>query len=241
MPYYKRSYRRKNYTNRRRYRKRNMNKTIKKVIEKQHPVNYRDVTYGGNYVKTTPSIHSLGDYIKDYIDLADLFDNAPAVYDQQNNETIRKVRINLIGVAFQYRYQQNDSATEVFSDTVRMLMYKHNDTFDEDNNALMSGSDIDQPPNTINVNKIFMDRIFHLRAGLTETSTDDNQFVPGTKIIKGYKKLNEYMTFQHQQTDDITTYTEGGDIRFEHASDDNSVVGEVELYGYLRIYFRILD
>lgn len=72
---------------------------------------------------------------------------------------------------------------------------------------------------------------------MTETTTDDSQFVPGFKIIKGYKKLYDKFTIEYR---DSYILANGGDIRIEFQSDDNSIIGEVELYGYVRIYYRLI-
>lgn len=245
MPYrrrYRRNYRRRPNYRRQSYQARKVaRQEIAKNNRKHQPINYRDITFGGNYVKTTPTVISVGDYLRDYIDISNLYDNAPARYNQQTNETVRLVKVLVTGIAYQFRFQQNDAAADVYSDTVRTMAYKFNDTWSENNNALMSGSDIDQPPNTLSVPKVYYDRIFALKPGITETGTDDSQFVPGTRIIKGYKKMSSMMTFEHTQIGDVTTFTEGNDIRFEHCSDDNSTIGEVEVYGYIRIYFRVIN
>lgn len=245
MPYRK-TYRKKYYRRRPVYKstyamRRIVKQEISKNNRKNNPINYHDVTIGGEYIKTTPRLESVGDLLASYIDQVDLYDNSPARFDQQNDRTIRVIKLLITGIAYQFRFQQNDAAVEVYSDTVRSMLYLFNDTYSENSNALMSGSDIDQPPNTLSVHKVYYDKIFNLRAGLTEISTDDSQFVPGTRILKGYKKMSHVMTFEHQQLTDVTTHTEGSDIRFEHASDDNSAIGEVELYGYFRIYFRVIN
>lgn len=247
MPYGRRQYRRR-YT-RRTYRptrstyamRRIARSEVNKNNNKTHPINYHDVNYTGDYVKTTPNLLSFGVALANYIDTTDLYDNAPARWDAQNNRTIRVLKVRVTGFAYQFRFQQNDAAVEAYADTVRTMAYLFNDTYDENPNAILSGGDIDQAPNTLSVHKMYHDRCFFLRAGLTETTTDDNQFVPGTRIIKGYKKTSVTYTFEFAQVADTVTHTEGPDIRIEHASDDNSSVGEVELYGYVRIYFRVVN
>lgn len=239
MPYRK-TYRRR-YNRRRPTVKRLIRREIAKNNNKQNPINYFDLIHGGIYIKTTPQLDSVGKSLATHIDDTNLYDASPTRYDQQNNQIIRVIKLVITGIAYQYRFQQNDSAVDAYTDSVRTLLYQFNDTWNENTNALMSGSDIDQPPNTLSVVRMIYDKIFHLRAGLTETSGDDNQFVPGTKIVKGFKKLYIPQTYEYNQATDICMQTEGTDLRFEHGSDDNSVVGEVELYGYYRVYFRIVN
>ena len=85
---------------------------------------------------------------------------------------------------------------------------------------------------------MYFDKVFTLKSQITETTSDDSQFVPGYKILKGFKKTNHKFVMEARGS--AIAPTEGGDIRLEFQSDDNSIIGEVELFGYVRIYYRVM-
>ena len=249
MPYSSYRRRRPAYRPKRRYApkppisttKRIVRAEIRKEDRKDYPLQWVDVKWTGNYIKTTPTLLSLSEAVKNEIEDRQSWTPWPLRRDSAAGQDYRQADIFITGYNYQLRFQQNEeAATDVTTDTVRALMYSFNDTYQEDSGAILDGGDVDQPPRTEDLRSMYMDRLFTLRAGYTEGETDDSQFVPGYKILKGWKKLNNKFTIVHNESLSATIVTEGGDIRFEFQSDDNATVGEVELFGYVRIYYRVM-
>lgn len=241
MPYRKRTYRKKRVT------PGQHNKNVRRVVrselrkedKKDHPLQWTDHLFTGEYVKTTPTLVSFGQLIRSEIIDNNLDEEWPA--RQQLGVTDREAKVHITGYNYQLRYQQNiDASGAVLVDTVRSLFYTSEYTFNEYPTALLDGADIDQPPNTSTITSMHSDRLNTLKASITETDGDDSQFVPGQAIVKGWKSIRKSLDFQKIGTGDVEVVN-GGDIRFEAQSDDNSLVGEVQVYGFIRVYFRIME
>lgn len=223
------------------------NKIVRRAIAKDnakdHPLMWTDynAAFNGDYVKTTPTMVSIVEQIRGFIV------NNPEIVNQfstRNDPTgigaYKQGKIKVTGIQYQLRYQQNDAAENVGADTVRNLLYSFTDTYNENTNAVLDGGDVDQAPNTMDIKTMYWDRICYLKAAITETATDDSQFVPGQKIYKGFVRLGQVFTFNWIDSSSTLSW-EQNDIRFEHQSDDNSLIGEVQVYGYMRIYFRVIS
>ena len=244
MPYRKRSY----YTRRRprynrastnsRYVKKIVRSEIRKDDRKDHPLQWVDITYTGNYIKTTPHVTSLSIPILAFIKDNEQWKSwTERMYS--GAATYRTATCYVTGYNYQLRFQQNTSAEDPGQDTVRTLAYSVKDTNAYNPNGILAAGDIDLPPDTRGIGAMYHDRVLSLTAGMTETTGDDSQFVPGQRIIKGYKKLYHRFDLRHQDNDVVLD--SDTDIVFEHQSDDNSVIGEVELYGFIRVYYRLMD
>lgn len=211
---------------------------IRKNERKDHPLQWIDVKWTGAYIKTSPELLSLGNAVANNIAANGAYSTWPLRYDSTNSDNYRQANVFITGFNYQLRFAQNEQAADVTTDSVRCLMYALDDTYQENSTPILDNGDIDQPPRTDDVQTMYMDRVFNLKSQITETTTDDDQFVPDTKIIKGFKKL--YHKLVMEERSDSVMVEEGGDIRFEFQSDDNSAVGEVELFGYVRIYYRVM-
>lgn len=206
---------------------------------KMHPIQWLDVKFTGDYVKTTPVELSCGEALRNYFQDTAIWESWPVRYDSTSSQTYRSANVLITGTAYQFRFQQNEQAsTDITTNSVRALYYSTNDTYAENPTAVLNGGDIDQPPRTEDIDSMFMDRVFTLKAAITEGVADDSQFVPGFKILKGFKKHSRKFVYEEKASG--VTHEEGGDIRYEFQSDDNATIGEVELFGYVRIYFRLL-
>jgi len=212
---------------------------IRREDKKDHPLQWYDVLFTGEYIKTAPTLFSVDASIVNEIDAADSYTNWP-LRTQHTIGDYHQANAYITGINWQLRFQQNAEATnDVTTDTVRVVFYSHDDTYLEANNPIFDGADIDQPPMTDHVRSMYFDRILTLTAGYTEGEADDTQFVPGQRIIKGFKKLNHKLMLQ--ENNDSVAVMEGGDIRLEMQSDDDSTIGHVQVYGFLRVYYRIMD
>lgn len=246
MPYRRRTYRKRNYRKNPATKvslaqaKRMIRHEIKKEDRKDHPLQWYDILFTGQYIKTTPLLTSIATAVATDIQGRDGYVSWPQRYDSTHptNANYRQADVYITGLNWQLRYQQNEQASDVTTDTVRTLLYSFNDTYTENNDPILDGGDIDRPPRTEDVRSMYFDRVFNLKSQITETTADDSEFVPDTRILKGFKKLNHKFTMENRDT--AVAVTEGGDIRLEHQSDDNSVIGEVELYGFVRVYFRVM-
>lgn len=239
MPY-RRNYRRRRY-NRSNYRRTKAiaRAEVKKASMKAHPLRWIDVNYfaDGDYITTTPTIVSFGDAVRDYYAAnPDFMDDWLDRNDPTGIGKYKEAKIKLTGVQYQLRWQQNGNAVpDPINDTVRALMYSHIDTWDENTEGLLAGGDIDQAPNTKDVLSMYFDRLFYLKA--SKTGTDD--WVPDQKYTKGFKRLNKVYDMTYVPGTGVTW--KEGDVRLEMQSDDTTVgIGEVQVYGFLRIYWRVV-
>lgn len=219
--------------------KRLIRSEIRRNDRKDHPLQWHDIKWTGQYVSTTPLLISFGETLRNFFNDNALYNLWPIREIRGTTDTYRQANVYITGFAYQFRYQQNEQATTtVTTSTVRTLMYSLDDDYAENPGALLAGGDIDLPPLTSDVTTMYYDKLHTLKAGYTEGETDDTEFVPGQSIVKGFKKLNRKFVYQ---TGEGVSHEEGGDIRVEHQSDDNSTIGEVQLYGFIRIYYRIAD
>lgn len=212
---------------------------LKREDRKDHPLEWADFRFSGEYVKTTPLLLSFNNILQNQIAAAGIATNWP-VRVKASGDKYYEANVYVTGYNYQLRYQQNAQAESPTIDTVRELFYSFDETITEDGTAILSGADIDQPPNTKNLSRMYSDRVYTLRAAITETDGDDSQFVAGQHISKGWKKLNHKFTVQATNASTVNVL-EGGDIRLEMQSDDSSIIGEVQVYGFVRLYFRIMD
>jgi len=211
---------------------------IKRDDKKDHPLQWVDILFTGDYIKTTPTVSSFTSAIQTFLYNSDSYKHWPLRRDSPANLSYRQANVYITGYNYQLRFQQNEQATIVTTDSARALMYSFSDQYIEDATSVFQGGDIDKPPDTLKIERMYTDRMFSMKATITETTTDDSQFVPGYKILKGWKKLNH--KFMMEATADAVTTRDGGDIRLDMISTDNSVVGNVELFGYVRVYFRVI-
>lgn len=212
---------------------------IRKEDRKDHPLQWYDVLFTGEYVKTAPYLLSIDASIVNEIDTADAYTNWP-LRTQHTIGDYRQANAYITGLNWQLRFQQNAEATnDVLTDTVRVVLYSYDDTYVESTTPIFDGADVDQPPRTDHVRSMFFDRVLTLTAGYTEGEADDTQFVPGQRILKGFKKLNHKLMLQAHE-DDVFVL-EGGDVRLEMQSDDDSTIGHVQVYGFVRVYYRVMD
>lgn len=215
---------------------------IKKNDNKDHPLMWTDYNtdFNGDYVKTTPTLVSIGKVLKDYISAnAFIKDQFVARVDPTGLGNYREGTIVLTGISYQLRFQQNTSASNPGCNTFRHLLYSYLNTYDEDSEAILNGGDIDQAPKTQYVRSMMWDKMGYLKAAITESTTDNDEFVPGQRIYKGFKKLNHKFEFLLIESSGAWSWKQN-DVRFEMASDDNSAVGEIQVYGFMRIYFRVI-
>lgn len=247
MPYrkYARSNRKRNYRRRQAAPSKAIRSMVRREIRrdnmKDHPLQWVDISLTGEYVKTTPLVHDFTTFIHDYIVDNELYNDWPSRLGEPGGSPYRHANVYFTGYQYQFRYQQNAEYTgDVLTDSVRMLAYSLKEYQPPAFAGILDGGDIDQPPNTEDVLSMYKDQIITLRASYTEGEADDTQFVPGQRWIKGFKKL--YLKQQIiYQADNIRTL-EGPSIYIEHQSDDASAtVGKVQVYGFVRIYFRIVE
>lgn len=219
--------------------KRYVKTEIRKDANKSHPLMWHDVKFTGEYIKTTPLLLSLGETLRNFMNTNSLYTQWPIREIRGSTDTYRQADVYITGFHYQLRFQQNEEATsDVTTSTVRVLWYSHDDTYAENPTPIMDGGDIDLPPETRDVTNMYMDRIRTLKAGYTEGEADDTQFVPGQSIVKGSKKVRRKLVYASGEG---LNQLEGGDIRLEMQSDDNSTIGEIQLYGFVRIYFRVME
>lgn len=220
--------------------KRLIRSELRKEDRKDHPLEWVDVIFDGNYISTSPNLLSFTEAVKNELEDKEAYKSWPQRDDGATGHQYSQANIYLTGVNWQLRYQQNEQASDVTVDTVRTVMYSFNDTYPQNSNTIFGNGDIDRPPNTVDVRSMFMDKIFTLKSQVTETTTDDTEFVPGFRILKGFKKLNHKFTQIHNYSLSASTVIDGGDVRLEQQSGDNSLIGEVELFGFVRIYYRVM-
>lgn len=246
MPYRRRTYKKPAYKKRsnapaQRAVVRTVRREIRREDLKDHPLQWKDVKWTGDYVKTTPSLLSFGLAIENQIDATGEWVSWPSRYDSISAGSYHQANVHIMGYHYQLRFQQNAEAVDVTTNTVRDLFYSFDDTYSENGVAILNGGDIDMPPHTDNVRSMYSDKMRTLKAQITEIGTDDSQMVEGQAILKGYKKLNHKLVMKTAIGGGTVTTIEGGDVRHEMQSDDNSIVGEVQVYGFVRIYYRIMN
>lgn len=171
MPYYRRRQYRRKY--RRRYVKKSSNyknvrrivrQEIKKDDKRDHPLQWVDVKWTGNYIKTTPSLLSLTEAVKNHLSNNNAFITWPIRYDSTTSDSYRQADFYITGCQYQMRFEQNSEAVDPVIDTVRALMYSFKKEYPALTAPILSGGDVDQPPRTDYVNRMFMDRLFSLTA-----------------------------------------------------------------------------
>lgn len=242
MPYPRSRYRTRRPTYRRRSTyptktiKRIANTEIKRVQRTTHPLQWVDILFDGGNVNTTPTVHSLVDKVR----LKEISLGAHRQWSShtQNEAVIYQGKYQISYVHYQLRFQQDVENIES-SNTFRTIMYSYVHTMEEDPNALFNGTDIDSPPQTEYVKSMYWDRMRTLRAGSYDPyNAEETDPTPGTAIIKGSKRLNSTFTFITNSSGTPNS-TDAGDIRWEAQSD--SIGNGLQLYGFMRIYYRRLQ
>jgi len=241
MPYTKRTYRKRTPKKATKLvtmaeAKRLVRSELKREDKKDHPLQWVDVKFTGNSISTTPFLFSVESAITNQIVINSSYQQWPVRYDSTNSEDYRQCNVFVTGVNYQFRFKQNDAAgTDLATNVVRSIAYSLNDTYQENSQPILGGGDIDQPPRTEDVSSMYYDRLFTLKAQLGDA---DNESTPDQKIQKGSKKL--YHKFVMEERGDSVAVEEGGDIRFEFQSDDNDVISDIEMFGFIRIYYRVM-
>lgn len=243
MPYSRRTYSRRPY--RRNYRRKApLYKAMRSIAKqemriedrKDHPLQWTDILFTGGDVNTSPTMHSFGNAIRNFINSTNSYDEWPK-HQRNGSYNTAQANVYLTYIHYQLRFQQDVENIES-SNTFRAYMYSHVDTYDENNVPISQGSDIDLPPNTEKIKSMYFDRMRTLRAGTFDQTAgvDEPEPTPGTALLKGKKKTNHKFTFMRDGT---YTSWDSGDVRFEAQSD--TIGSGLQLYGFIRLYFRIHD
>jgi len=216
--------------------KRFVRSAIKRQLNVTHPLQWVDLKFTGGNVNTTPTMHSFVDIVREKeISLGN--QNLWSSHEQ-NGTTIYQGKYVITYVHYQLRFQQDVENIES-SNTFRTLMYSYLHTVEEDPAPLFSGTDIDSPPQTEYVKSMYFDRMRTLRAGSYDPfDAEDTDPTPGTALIKGSKRLGNTFNFISNQSGAVNS-TEENDIRWEAQSD--SVGNGLQLFGFIRIYYRRLQ
>ncbi|AUM61735.1 capsid [uncultured virus] len=231
--------RRRRYTRSSNYRQttRIVRREITREVRKTHPLQWCDILFDGGNVNTTPTMHSLVKNVLDNEIAAESWREwTKHSHSSDTPNALYQAKYMVSYCHYQLRFQQDVENIES-SNTFRTLFYSYIDTLAENPAPLLDGTDIDSPPHTEYVKSMYFDRMRTLRAGTFESTAgvDEPEPTPGTAIIKGNKRLNNQFVFTYSDTAN-TSRVESGDIRWEAQSD--SVGNGLQLYGFIRVYYR---
>lgn len=226
MPY------RKRYTRKRMTRR--SNRSRKAVIyrapkARSLPMQYVDILFTGDDISTTPGVTSLPGYI------------ASQVSNQYLSWTRRTVgatttdyfnTIFLSHVYYQLRFQVASGDDE---NSLRLFLYRSSTPWNDvaGPEQIFDGSDIDQPPDTETVSKVYLDKYINLLQFYNGGIVRQNRTIKGSLNIK----TPFHCTYNSSST---LVSISNGDCILSRQSDSTSVT-HPKVYGYVRMYFRMLQ
>lgn len=221
---------------------------INRKIRVSNPLGWIDILFTGDTVSTTPNNYSL---LYNAILQASTGNGVHTGYQSwqsrigDDGNLIYQNKLLLSGYHYQLRFATNDTISADYYNTIRLLFYRlgegTEDIAEGKPTALLNGADVDSPPDTIDVEKMYLDKVFHIRSlAATGTSSD---IATGNKIFKGFKKVRkQFEVFYDPQKSaaNLKPYSEVGNILMEFQS-DSSATPHPQVFGYVRVYYRLLE
>jgi len=244
MPYYRRRahYNRRHARRPNRTIKRYVNARIRKNDNKNNPVSFYDVHFN-DYVPGNGFLFSFGQALENQCENTNIQSDWPT--RGYGTDAYKEGTLKLIGCQYQFRFKQNEQdPDDVLTNAIRLLCYSTRSNYQQRPDMIVGPLGIDSAPNTLDFGRMYMDRVGTLKAAITETDTDESQFVPGQMWMKGSKKFGHIFRYNTASTSDdapVQQYSDN-DVRFEMISDDNNVgtIKAVEVFGFVRVYYRVI-
>lgn len=208
---------------------------VAKNMRKVHPLQWTDIVFNGGNVNTAPTMHSLVKAVLD-AESGNVTNWSDHGTPGSSNGPTKQCNYLISYCHYQLRFQQDVENIES-SNTFRTCLYSYIPTFAENPGPIFDGGNVDLPPATEYIRSMYFDRMKTLRAGSYDPlNTDETDPTPGTALIKGNKRFNSKFKFI-EAGDEF--YWEENDIRWEAISD--SIGAGLQLYGFIRIYYRRLQ
>lgn len=196
-------------------------------------ISFVDAKFTGDAMSTTPDVYPIMQFINLELRIAA---NDWAARTGTNFGEYRQGKVKIESIRYQLR-AQNDT-TDLHS-TVRLLMYDTSHTFHSNDQIppIMGGADVDSPPDTFDVRRMYFDKMRFLK----DQQGDEDSEVPGTAIMKGTVRCGRVynVTFEGDPTTAAYECEDGTPV-LEWQS-NSSATPHPSMYGYLRIYFRTAE